>query len=79
LLVLCDNDYPGWRAYIDDVRVDVLRANHTMRAVEVPAGRHMVTFVFKPAAFFTSMYISIAAAVMAVAALILGAIKRKRE
>ena len=33
-----------------------------MRAVKVPAGSHLVSFVFTPAVFFASVYVSIAAA-----------------
>ena len=79
LVVLSDNYYPGWRALIDDVPVEILRANCTMRAVNVPSGRHLVSFVFMPAAFFVSMYVSVAAAAVTLAALILFANKRKRS
>lgn len=77
LLVLSDNFYPGWRAYIDGTQVNVLRANHTMRAVSVPAGRHMVLFAFMPASFFVSMYVSLAAGVLTLAAFIVPAFKRR--
>jgi membrane protein YfhO len=79
LLVLSDNYYPGWRATVDGARAEVLRANHTMRAVKVPVGHHMVSFVFMPASFFTSVYISIAVAVLILLALIVAALKRRRS
>ncbi len=79
LLVLSDNYYPGWRARVDGVPAEVLRANCTMRAVNVPAGRHLVSFVFMPAAFFVSMYVSVAATALTLAALILSAFKRRRS
>ena len=50
-----------------------------MRAINVPAGRHLVSFLFIPAAFFVSMYVSLAAAALTLAALILAVIKRRRE
>ncbi|MBC7263481.1 MAG: YfhO family protein [Chloroflexi bacterium] len=50
-LVLADSYYPGWRAYVDGVETPVCRANLMMRAVYVPAGRHAVTFVYKPRMF----------------------------
>lgn len=78
LLVLSDNYYPGWRAYVDGQPVEVLRANHSMRAVNVPAGRHMVSFAFMPRAFFLSVYVSLAAAVLTLAALIVS-VRRRRE
>ncbi|MEK6408667.1 MAG: YfhO family protein [Acidobacteriota bacterium] len=78
LLVLSDNYYPGWRGYVDGRPVEVLRANHTMRAVNVPAGRHVVSFAFMPKAFFLSVYVSLAAAALTLAALIVS-IRRRRE
>lgn len=79
LLVLSDNFYPGWRAAIDGAPTPILRANHTMRAVNVPAGRHVVSFAFMPATFFNSMYASLAVAVLVIAILIGSALKRRQE
>lgn len=79
LLVLSDNYYPGWLASVDGLPTEVFRANHTMRGVKVPAGHHMVSFAFVPATFFVSMYASLAAAALTLAALILAVIKRGRE
>lgn len=79
LLVLGDNFYPGWSAAVDGADTQIFRANHTMRAVKVPAGHHMVSFVFMPASFFESMYISIAVALLVVLALIVATVKRRRS
>ena len=38
LLVLAENWYPAWKARIGGSDVPVLRANHSLRAVAVPAG-----------------------------------------
>ncbi len=48
LLVLAENDYPGWRALVDGADAPIMRANVVMRAVGVPAGTHLVEFVFDP-------------------------------
>jgi uncharacterized membrane protein YfhO len=77
-LLLSDNYYPGWQAFVDGSPVQIFRANCTMRAVNVPAGRHVVSFVFKPVSFFASMYVSLAAAALILPVLILSAAKRKR-
>jgi len=47
VLILADNMYPGWKAFIDGVEYPVFRANHTLRGMIVPAGEHEVSFVFR--------------------------------
>ena len=48
ILVLSDTYYTGWEAEVDGSPSRLLRANHTMRAVVVPAGTHAVRFKFRP-------------------------------
>jgi hypothetical protein len=39
---------PGWVAYVDGQKHDVVRANYTFRAVYVPPGEHDVHMVYRP-------------------------------
>lgn len=48
LLVLSEPYDPGWRAYIDGERVDLLTANYLFQAVAVPAGRHTIELRYEP-------------------------------
>lgn len=48
VLLLNDRWDPNWRVSVDGKSAELLRANHLMRGVEVPAGRHEVIFEFRP-------------------------------
>jgi len=49
LVVLADAWDSGWRAYLNGRQVEVLRANHALRGVLVPAGRATLEFRYEPA------------------------------
>jgi len=63
MLVLSENDYPGWRAYIDGQSVEVLRVNYALRGVLVPAGTHQISFVYCPWSVIGGWLISLLTAV----------------
>ena len=48
LLVLSEVYAEGWNAYVDGERVDVLRTNHALRGVPLPAGEHEVVVKYEP-------------------------------
>lgn len=60
-LVISDVWYPGWRAYVDDKSVPLLRANYLFRAVQVEAGQHKVIMVYRPLSFWSGLAISMMA------------------
>ena len=47
-LVLSDTYYPGWKALVDGVEKEVLRANYAFRGVQLPEGARRVVFFFDP-------------------------------
>ncbi len=47
-LVLNDVWHPWWFGTVDGKPADILRANVLFRAIQVPAGRHVVRFEFRP-------------------------------
>lgn len=58
LLVLADNYYPGWEAYIDGKPVKISRYKETLRAVAINTGAEEITFLFKPKSFYLGLLIS---------------------
>jgi len=59
ILNLSANHYPGWRAYVDGKSVDVIRVNYNLRGVVVPAGNHLVEFVYRPKSVLLGLIISL--------------------
>ena len=68
LLVVSDTWFPGWEAAVDGVRVPLLRADFAFRAVAVPAGRHTVTFTYRPRGFRMGVLLTAAGLALVAAA-----------
>lgn len=64
VLVLSENDYPGWRAYIDGEPASIIRVNYGLRGVAVPGGEHQITFVYRPWSVMGGALISIVTAAL---------------
>lgn len=59
VVVFSEIYYPaGWKAYIDGVPTDIIRANYLLRAIKVPAGEHSIKLVFKPESIAKSAHYS---------------------
>jgi hypothetical protein len=54
-LYVSDTFYPGWRAYVDGQRTDILRADLAFRAVKVPPGEHTILFRYVPISFYAGL------------------------
>jgi uncharacterized membrane protein YfhO len=65
LVVLSDLFYPGWTATVLSAGetlprpVFVIRTNRIMRGVWLPAGRHRITYVYRPAPFYVGAALSL--------------------
>jgi len=66
-LVLADAFAPGWRALVDGRPSPVLRADGLFRAVQVPAGRHDVDLIYRPAGVVEGAALSLAGVLIACA------------
>ncbi len=61
LAVFSEIYYPdGWKVILDDGKeLDIIRANYVLRAVELPAGSHKLTFKFAPKSYYAGAYIDL--------------------
>ncbi|MGC2662339.1 MAG: YfhO family protein [Bryobacteraceae bacterium] len=55
MVILNDNAYPGWYAFVDGHSSPVYRAYGALRGVVVNAGQHRIDFHFHPWSFFVGM------------------------
>lgn len=63
--VFSEMHYPhGWIATLDGIEVPHYRVNYLLRGMEVPAGKHTITFEFKPQVVATGTKISLAGNVL---------------
>lgn len=59
LLVIGQSFYPGWQAFIDDQKTEVLAANINKQAIMVPEGNHQIRLIYKPNSFIWGARISL--------------------
>ena len=56
-LVLTDNYYPGWKAFVNDKEVKIYKADYTFRGIVIPAGKSSIEFSFVPQTFLIGTYL----------------------
>lgn len=59
LLVLTDNYFPDWKAFIDEKETELYRANYTLRAVPVNKENSIVELRYEPLSVKIGMLISV--------------------
>jgi hypothetical protein len=58
VLVLSENHYPGWRAYVDGRFAETLRVDYNLRGVQLGSGEHRVEFIYRPKSVIIGFAIS---------------------
>jgi hypothetical protein len=58
-LVLAEQYYPGWKAYVDGSRTEIYETNALLRGVVVPGGRHTVEFRYRPYGLLSLLALSL--------------------
>lgn len=76
--------YPsGWKAYIDNKESEIIRTNFAFRGLYVPAGEHIIKFIFKPELYSLGQNISIGSStailVIMIALIIISLLKNRND
>lgn len=56
-LILMQNHYPGWKAYINGQETEIHKANIAFMSIEVPKGLNTVVFEYRPRKIVVAEYI----------------------
>jgi hypothetical protein len=78
LVVLGDNQYPGWTATVDGKDAPIERVDYLFRGVRVGAGAHTVEFRYEPLSWRVGWIVSLISLTGLLIALALGARRRRR-
>ncbi len=68
-LVLSEISYPGWTAYVNGKKTELLTGNYIFRVLPLPKGRHDVVMRFEPTSFKIGLMITASALVFFVGGL----------
>ena len=82
VVVFAENYYPGWNSTIDGKDVAHGRANYILRAMNVPAGKHVVEFKFDPQSLHvteTVAYVSLGILLLGVVAVVVLGFRKKND
>lgn len=54
----------GWSAQVDGEDTNILRANYILRGLEIPNGEHIITFSFRPSAYYIGSKVATASSIV---------------
>lgn len=77
ILVVSENHHRGWVCRVDGREVPIRRADHSLMAVALPAGEHVVAFSFEPGSIRAGLAAAAAAAIFGLGRII-AAIRGRR-
>lgn len=76
-LFMSEAYYPGWKAYVDGRKEEILQANYVFRAIPVGPGFHRVEVVMQPLSFKVGLAVSLLTIVVLMAGWVISATKKR--
>lgn len=63
-LVLLDQYYPGWKAYVDGKDTEIYATDYTFRSIYLNKGKHAVEFIYDPLSYKIGKYVTLATIIL---------------
>ncbi|TVP55411.1 MAG: hypothetical protein EA351_10845 [Gemmatimonadales bacterium] len=79
LVVVAENWFPAWTARVDGEQTEVLRADHTLRAISVPQGRSEVVMTYESSQLRVALRLSLASLLLVTGAGLFAGVRSRRE
>jgi hypothetical protein len=64
LLIVTDNEYPGWHAWVDGRETPIHAADIAFRALAIPSGTHRIRMEFRPVILYWSLSVTVATGIV---------------
>jgi hypothetical protein len=77
-VVISEEAWKGWRAYVDGRPTKIVRANHAFLGVFVPAGKHAIRLTYLPQSFVVGRAITFGTMAMIALAIALRIVMKRR-
>ena len=58
-LVLTDQYYPGWKAFVDEKETEIYPTDYIFRSIYLDKGNQKVRFIYDPTSYKIGKYISL--------------------
>ena len=78
LLFMSEAYYPGWQAYVDGRKEEILRANYVFRAIPLSPGSHKVEVVMEPLSFKIGLAVSVLTVLLLIAGWFFSTMRKQR-
>jgi len=69
-LVLLDQYYPGWKAFVDGKEAEIYPTDYVFRSIYLEKGKHKVEFIYDPLSYKIGKYITLATILLLIIAYI---------
>ena len=79
LLVIADNWFPAWHARVNGQDAPVLRANHTLRAIPVPAGESTVLVYYASGQLRTGLWVTVLSLLMVLGGVVVSYVRGRQR